>query len=459
MKRSEIIFGAVRVPLDFLMLVLAGIGAYWFRLSPVVAQFRPVLFDLPFDRFSGVVMLVSFTWILIFAVLGLYSMRKQSGVISEIPRIIIATSAGLAIIVIYIFIKREWFESRFIILFAWILSIFFVVFGRILLRIVQEFITRYFNIGTHWVLIFGDDEITKKIVDEINMGRTHKYRLAENLAEIDINKAESVYQNRVVDDVILSNPDYPKDKVLELVEWCEDKRIGFKFVPNLFQTLTTNFVVSSIATAPIIELKPTRLDGWGRVIKRTIDLLGSLIGLIILLPLFIIIGLIIKLDSKGPIFFISKRISQNKEFGLYKFRSMVKDADIQKDKLLNLNERQDGPLFKITNDPRVTRFGKFMRKTRIDELPQLANVFLGQISLVGPRPHLPKEIANYQRHHKKLLTIKAGITGMAQISGSSDLPFEDEVRLDTFYIENWSLGLDMKILFKTFWVAWRDKSA
>ena len=126
---------------------------------------------------------------------------------------------------------------------------------------------------------------------------------------------------------------------------------------------------------------------------------------------------------------------------------------------MRYNERNDGPLFKMKNDPRVTGIGRFLRRTRLDELPQLFNVLKGDISLVGPRPHEPEEVSRYEKRHKKLLTLKAGVTGMAQISGSSDLPFEEEVKLDTYYIENWSLLLDVKILFKTLAVLFKDKSA
>jgi lipopolysaccharide/colanic/teichoic acid biosynthesis glycosyltransferase len=147
-------------------------------------------------------------------------------------------------------------------------------------------------------------------------------------------------------------------------------------------------------------------------------------------------------------------------FMLYKFRSMIDNAHALKGQLLDQNERKDaGPLFKMHNDPRITRIGRFLRRTRLDEFPQLYNALRGDISLVGPRPHEPEEVAQYEAHHKKLLVIKSGITGMAQISGASDLPFEEEVKLDTYYIENWSLFLDFKILLRTALTLFRDRSA
>ena len=138
---------------------------------------------------------------------------------------------------------------------------------------------------------------------------------------------------------------------------------------------------------------------------------------------------------------------------------MIDNAHLLKKEMTQLNERNDGPLFKMKNDPRVTRVGRFLRRARIDELPQLFNVLRGDMSLVGPRPHEPEEVAKYEKHHKKLLTIKSGMTGMAQVSGSSDLSFEEEVKLDTYYIENWSPALDIKILLKTAVILFKDRSA
>ena len=138
---------------------------------------------------------------------------------------------------------------------------------------------------------------------------------------------------------------------------------------------------------------------------------------------------------------------------------MIDNAHLLKREMTQLNERNDGPLFKMKNDPRVTRVGRFLRRARIDELPQLFNVLKGDMSLVGPRPHEPEEVAKYEKHHKKLLTIKSGMTGMAQVAGSSDLSFEEEVKLDTYYIENWSPALDIKILLKTLVILFKDRSA
>lgn len=213
-----------------------------------------------------------------------------------------------------------------------------------------------------------------------------------------------------------------------------------------------------VAGTPVVEVKRTPLEGWGRIVKRIMDIIGASFLIILFSPVLITTTILIKLDSKGSILFSYKddgeplyRVGQGgKLFHYYKFRSMIPGSDhMRYDELAENNMRNDGPLVKIQNDPRITRVGKFIRRWSIDELPELFLVLVGKMSLVGPRPHLPEEVAKYARHHKKTLTIKPGITGLAQISGRSDLSFEEEVKLDTYYIENWSILLDLSILLRT----------
>ena len=228
---------------------------------------------------------------------------------------------------------------------------------------------------------------------------------------------------------------------------------------NLSQSFTSNFSIDTFTGVPLVEFRQTRLDGWGSIAKRITDVSGSLFGLIVLSPLFAVIAFVIKWETAGPVFVRLERVSRNRRFRLVKFRSMIRNAEELKSMLEKYNERNGSPLFKMRNDPRITPLGRFLRKYRLDEFPQLWNVLKGDISLVGPRPHEPAEIAQYEKHHKRVLAIPAGITGLAQISGSSDLPFEEEVALDTFYIENWSFFQDIKILIFTFLKLLRDRSA
>jgi len=196
-------------------------------------------------------------------------------------------------------------------------------------------------------------------------------------------------------------------------------------------------------------VRETRMSLLDSVLKRTIDLLGTLALLVVFAPLMLIIALMIRLDSKGPIIFAQKRIGRNgREFIAYKFRTMRVGADEEKATLNGLNEAK-GPLFKIRNDPRRTRVGRWIRRSSMDELPQFFNVLRGEMSLVGPRPALPEEVEQYQEWHKRRLEIAPGVTGLWQVSGRNDLIFDEMVMLDIYYIENWTPWSDIWILLRT----------
>lgn len=327
------------------------------------------------------------------------------------------------------------------------------------MRYLQRYLVAKYNFGVHKVMVIGVDETTKKILEGIEANPALGYRIVKHLENPEVSEVKMAIGNPGVEEVILANPDYPAEKVTELVDFCHENHLTFRFVPNIYQTLTANFAFDTFIGVPLVELRRTALDGWGKVFKRAVDIAGSLLGLALLLPLFAIISFSIKWETEGTVFVGLDRVSRNKKFRLIKFRSMIKDAEKFKHLLTALNERADSPLFKMKSDPRITRIGRFIRKYRIDELPQFWNVLKGDISLVGPRPHQPDEIARYEKRHRRVLAIKAGATGLAQISGSSDLPFEEEVALDTFYIENWSLWQDVKILILTVLKIFRDKSA
>ncbi len=190
--------------------------------------------------------------------------------------------------------------------------------------------------------------------------------------------------------------------------------------------------------------------------KRIFDIIGAILGLGFILPFTPFIAFAIILESGFPVFEKLERISEGRIIKVYKFRSMIKNARALKKQLWHLNERKDGPLFKIKNDPRLTKVGKWLRKLRLDEFPQLINVLKGDLSLVGPRPHEPEEMAEYPPEFRKLYYAKGGLTGLSQVSGASALPFHKELKLDLYYLEHQSFWLDIKILFKTIFIFFSD---
>ena len=460
MKKADLFFNVLRLPVDFFMLLVAGVTTYILR-TEILQTFRPVLFELnlPLVKYLYLVIFVSVLFITSYAVSGLYSMRVRMGITEEFSKILVASSAAIMAIIIYIFLRQELFNSRFLVLGGWFFGILFVVLGRILVRYLQIFFVTKRNFGVHRIMVVGNDHVATSIIDYITQNPASGYRVVKHLLNPEVEEIKASVGNPGVDEVILANHDYPANKIVELIDFCNENHLIFKFVPNLSQTMTTNYEVDVINGMPLIELKRTALDGWGKVIKRVLDVFYGTLGLIILSPVMGMIAFAIKWETEGPVFARLKRVSKNKEFDLLKFRGMIKNAEELKPYLAGFNERQDGPLFKIKNDPRITKVGRFIRRYRLDEIPQFWNVLKGDMSLVGPRPHQPDEIEKYEKHHKKVLTIKAGATGLAQVSGSSDLLFDQEVTFDTFYIEKWSLWLDLKIIIKTIIKVFTDRSA
>ena len=451
---------AILLPLDFAAVILAGLSAYYLRFASSLTDLAPVFFQLPFFTYLKLVLFIAGVWLLVFIFSGLYSLRQERKLRNEIKKIIIACSLALVVVVIYIFFFRELFSSRFIVLAAYGLTMIYMSLVRIIVLAIKRGLYRH-GLGLRHLVLVGSSKTTEILLHEFSTKKNLGYEVVKRFDKFGLEEAgelEKILTYKEVDEVIQSDPNLSKAEILRLYDFADEHQLTFKYAADLLDTKVLRVEVSEIAGLPIAEVKKTSLDGWGRISKRLFDMAVSAILIIILSPVYLLTAIFIKLDSRGPVFFSRlddgsslKRVgSGGKPFPYLKFRSMLPNTDSQRyQELAKYNLRTDGPMVKIQNDPRITRVGKFIRRFSIDELPELFLVFIGSMSLVGPRPHLPEEVAKYQSHHKKVLTIKPGITGMAQVSGRSDLSFEDEVKLDTYYIENWSLWLDLIILLKT----------
>jgi exopolysaccharide biosynthesis polyprenyl glycosylphosphotransferase len=249
-----------------------------------------------------------------------------------------------------------------------------------------------------------------------------------------------------VDELIIALPAGRREQVSRLIARGFHRRVTVKVVPDLGELLPRRFQIEHVGGRPYIGFAPVASVSW---LKRAMDVLLVGAGLLVLAPLFAVVALAIKLDSPGPVFFAQERVGKHgRRFRMLKFRSMKQGADQQLDTLRAKNEAI-GPLFKIRQDPRITRVGRVLRRLSLDELPQLVNVLRGQMSLVGPRPPLPSEVDEYEDWQLGRLRAVPGLTGLWQVSGRSEVPFHDMVRLDLHYIRNWSLGLDLEILIRT----------
>lgn len=264
----------------------------------------------------------------------------------------------------------------------------------------------------------------------------------------------------VLDEVFIFLPEYNNKELGLVIEQFELAGITVHVNIDPFDHLIAHKTSETFAGLTVLTYRQSDFDFHRLMVKRILDITGSLFGILITLILFPFIAFFIKLDSPGPVFYKQKRIGLNgREFYLYKFRSMFEGSDLKKEDLKAYNEI-DGPMFKVTNDPRVTKVGHFLRKSSLDELPQFFNILAGQMSLVGTRPPTPDEYAQYNLKYRRRLSIKPGLTGLWQVSGRSDITnFEDVLKLDLHYIDNWSLGLDIKILLQTLVVLFNQKGA
>jgi exopolysaccharide biosynthesis polyprenyl glycosylphosphotransferase len=258
-----------------------------------------------------------------------------------------------------------------------------------------------------------------------------------------------IIDQQQVDRVIVALPAAQHTKALWVLDHCQKDGVSFSLVPDLFELRLSHVNLDAVSGIPLFRLNEAGISGWNLVVKRLLDMVGGATLLVLLSPALALVALAIKLESPGPILFRQQRLGRNGEpFTCLKFRSMQDRAEEQLDDLLDRNEA-DGPIFKIRDDPRLTWVGRFIRRTSIDEVPQLWNVLRGEMSLVGPRPPIPAEVEQYEEWHRRRLEVVPGMTGLWQVSGRSHLSFDEMVMLDIYYIENWSIGLDLQILART----------
>jgi exopolysaccharide biosynthesis polyprenyl glycosylphosphotransferase len=252
-----------------------------------------------------------------------------------------------------------------------------------------------------------------------------------------------------VQEVIIADSDFPQDRAVELVDQCHRRGVTVRIAPSTMEILVHRAEFVPGMSLPLFELRPPVFDGFDYLLKRSFDFVGALLLLLVLSPLLALIAIAVSVSSRGPVLYRSIRPGIGGEpFACFKFRTMRSGSDQQQADLESLNEAS-GPLFKIRRDPRLTRVGRVLRRFSLDELPQLVNVLLGQMSLVGPRPLPQRDFDQLEDWHKSRYLVLPGITGLWQVSGRSELDFDDLVRLDFLYLERWSIGLDLSILLKT----------
>lgn len=470
MKKSELAFTAALLPIDYALVFAAALTAYSLRFDYLPAL-RPVIYEIPLRDFLLFAAVVSAVTVACYAASGLYGISGPRRLKLEISRVVLASSTAVMAVIVLIFFRGELFSSRFIVLAAWAFAMLYVCAGRVFVRLLQRLLLAA-GIGVHdAVVIGGDDRTTRLLIAHFSSRPAAGHRVTrrfESFTEDTAREMDELATARKIDEIIVADPTARRADLTRLLGFAQSRHLDFKYSADLVETHATNIEMTEIAGVPMVQIKRTPLDGWGRIFKRLFDIIVSATLIVLTSPVMLIAAIAITLDSKGPVLFsrlddgtpVTRVGERGKPFRYFKFRSMRPGTHAMRyAELSELDVRKEGPLVKIKDDPRVTRVGRFIRRFSLDELPELFLVLAGQMSLVGPRPHLPEEVAQYQDHHRRALTVKPGITGLAQVSGRADLDFEDEVRLDTYYIENWSPWLDLAILVKTPWVVLARKGA
>ncbi|MCH2188964.1 sugar transferase [Candidatus Gracilibacteria bacterium] len=489
MKKHEIIFSTLRVPLDIIIVV----GSFFIAKNIRLATDGIPFLDLPVQTIDSMTLLYfslfgAGVYIFLFSLHGLYNTKLSNSKIKDLLHIIQYSLYWIVFFSFFIYagqgIIYETEIPRLIILFTGILSMIGMIIIRIILNKIQSLLLKKNIINKDRLLIIVGENI--KNLDEIllDIRRAHIYDI---IGYLHINEIESPikylgkwqeYKNictkNNIDEILYIQNSDTKDIGEELSHFALISGMRYRYIPHIFEQISPKTNFSLIHSFPCIEILSGTLTMWGRVWKRIFDIVFSLCILTLSLPFLCIIALLIKLeDSKGPIIYKNKRVGQNgKTFTLYKFRylkweycvkesygvgEMSDEALKYEQDLIQKQSSRKGPLYKIKNDPRKTKIGNFIEKYSIDELPQFFNVIQGDMSVVGPRPHQPREVEKYRQDQKRVLNIKPGITGMAQVNGREHNEFEQEIKLDIFYMEHWSYLLDLKIIFKTLHVIFMRK--
>lgn len=474
--RSARYYSIALIICDLLTLILGFGLAYVVRV-----QFdpRPLVAQITSEQFFLTSLALIPLWIFVFGLLGLYSSRVYAKRTAEWGRLFVGAVIGILIVIGYSFvIDQPVFPARLVAVYAFIGSFVLLILGREILREVRTLLFR-FGRGISRVLIIGNSPATRDIATQLSDTHRSGYHIAAiagpkstlpsrfhgtqyRTVEQALNHLKALRITTIIQTDLYDAP----ERNQKIMAAARTNHIHYCFIPGEAEFYSGKNLVDVFLGYPIISVYQTPLVGWGEIVKRIFDVLVTLIVLILLSPFLLLLIIAQIIANPGPIFFVNKRLGRYaKPFGLYKLRSMKREYSGQDAiKIFTAMKRPDlveeyRAHRKVLNDPRITIFGRFLRRTSLDELPQLFNVLKGDMSLVGPRPILPDELDFYKGRGALLHSVKPGMTGLWQVSGRDDLPFAKRVELELYYAQNWSFWLDIKILLKTLPAVFRKGSA
>lgn len=475
-RRNSKLYSFTLMLVDALVLISAFVLAY---VARVTFDTRPLVNEVYALEYVFAFLLIVPFWIAIFAMLGLYQPKTYNRRLLEWSKIAIGVFLGLLIIIGWGYVSEEdFFPARLVAAYALVGSFILIVFEREVMRLIRTLSYRYGK-NVKRVLVIGStdtaSDIATALADTRKSGHVvvaiagPKKLLPETSQALHFSTPEAALKqlkemgiSTIIQTDLYENP----DRNQHILSAAQANHLEYSFIPGESEFYSGKNTVDVFLGYPMITVYQTPLVGWGSIVKRIFDFVASLLGAIVISPFLLIIFIIKKIADPGPAFYVSKRLSRFSEpIGLIKFRSMgvqygSKDAAEEframgREDLVEEYEKNR----KVTNDPRITPFGNWLRATSIDELPQIFNVLKGDISLVGPRPILPQEVKLAKGRTALLHSVKSGMTGLWQVSGRSELSFEDRIELELYYAQNWSFWLDLKILFKTVWVVVKGRGA
>lgn len=461
-KRIPIYLKILALLIDGIIINLAFYLAYWLRFySGYMIPDKGIPSLSLYTQAFGVITLIC---LLVFKITGLYILKERFS-LDEFPDILKAVTISAVIVMAVTFLYRQFTFSRIVLVMGWLSNIILIALWRFGFSRFRHYL-KYKLGGIKRVLIVGAGRLAKEIYRIVQADQYKEYKIVGliNYPKIErkdwddfnnitvfegIESLGEAIQKLQINEIIMTKLPEASGQMLDIITQAEKSGVEFKIIPDVLGLITTRSTLDNIFGLPVLTLKKIQLRGINALLKRVLDIvIAAMILAIIAIPM-IIIAIIIKLDSSGPVFYRQPRMGyKGSSFKFMKFRSMVADADDRLKDVIHLNERQ-GPVFKIKNDPRVTKFGKFIRHYSIDEFPQFINVLLGDMSIVGPRPQVLWEASHYDEWAKRRLMVLPGITGLWQVSGRSNLSYEEMIKLDIYYIENWSLWLDIEIVLQT----------
>lgn len=457
----SVIYACFLILGDFLAVLAAFGAAYVLRVK---IDERPLIEQIPALPYIKAFITVLPLWILVHASIGLYTIEIYDRKFKELGRLLIGSFIGILVVIGYDFVTNDnLFPARLVPVYSLLLSFGFLVLFRSIARGFRRLLFR-FELGVNNVLIIGKTPLTGElcaaVADTPRTGLRVIGTVGMHVSGLpnyeDFQEAiDKISQpiHSIVQSELYTN----QEKNNQIVRYAHENHVSYRFVPGNTELFIGNIAVELFANFPMVAVHQTALVGWGTISKRLFDLIMSTVALFFLWPLLLLVAIIQKLTNpRGRVFFRQVRLTRfNREFKVFKFQTLKNKYNglLPEEGFALMGKPELAKAFRengdfLADDPRLTRFGLFMRRTSLDELPQLFNVLVGDISLVGPRALVPRELNAYAKKHT-ILSVKSGVTGLAQVSGRKNISFDERRKLDTYYVQNWSFWMDITILLRT----------